>query len=118
MHFYRTESSELSDYVQGLPKAARERYLQKLQEVGCTSDPYLQSFNSQVSLLPSIKYSHIYDFLIGSHIVNCNDPQRAFKSLDGYHMVFSEGWMGNLNVKNVQMLYLLNVMLSHLSEVE
>ena len=32
-------------------------------------------------------------------MINCNDPQRAFKSLDSYHMVFSDGWMGSLNVK-------------------
>lgn len=98
--FYSTEEvPELSDYVQALPKEARERYLQKLKEVGCTKDPYLDSFINQGGLLPNVKYANIFDFLIGSHMVNHNDPQRAFKSLDGYHMVVADGWMGNLNIK-------------------
>ena len=88
---YRTESPKLSDHVQSLPKEAKERYLQKLQEVGRTVDPYLESFTNQVSLLPNVKYANMYDFLIGNHMINSSDPQRAFKSLDSYHMVFSDG---------------------------
>ena len=33
-------------------------------------------------------------------------------------MVFSDGWMGNLNVKKWTNAMLLNVMLSHLSEMK
>ena len=32
-------------------------------------------------------------------MINGSDPQRAFKSLDGYLMVVSSGWMGSLYVK-------------------
>ena len=89
---------ELSDYSKGLPNEAKERYVEKLQKIGCAIDPYLDSYTSQLSLLPTVKYSHICDF-IGNHIINGNDPQRAFKSLDSYHMVVSNGWMGSLRVK-------------------
>jgi len=72
--------------------------VEKLQKLGCSVDPYLESYSNEVTVLPTIKYSHIYDF-IGNHTVDGNDPQRAFKSLDGYRMVVSSGWMGGLCVK-------------------
>ena len=61
-------------------------------------DPYVDCYENQLSLLPSVKYSDICDF-IENHTIDGNDPQKAFKSLDSYHMVCSEGWMGSLNVK-------------------
>ena len=83
----------MSDYVQGFSsKEAKERYLEKIQKIGCTIDPYLDSYTNQISLLSSVKYAHIYDLIV-NHMINGNDPQRAFKSLDGYHMVVSNGWM-------------------------
>ena len=99
--FHRDQSAvslRLSDYVQGLPESAKTRYLQKLQEIGCTVDPYVDSYDSQLSLLPTVKYSDICEF-IGNHTVDGKDPQKAFKSLDSYHTVCSDGWMGSLNVK-------------------
>ena len=72
--------------------------MDKLQKIGCAIDPYLDSYTNDISLLPSVKYAHIYNF-IGSHMINGSDPQRAFKSLDGYLMVVSSGWMGSLYVK-------------------
>ena len=63
-----------------------------------TIDPNLDSYTNQISLLPNVKYAHIYDFM-GNHIINASNPQRAFKSLDSYHMVVSSGWMGSLYVK-------------------
>ena len=84
--------------MQGLSKEAKERYINKLQKIGCAIDPYLDSYTNDISLLPSVKYAHIYNF-IGSHMINGSDPQRAFKSLDGYLMVVSSGWMGSLYVK-------------------
>ena len=33
---------ELSDYSKGLPNEAKERYVEKLQKIGCTIDPYLK----------------------------------------------------------------------------
>ena len=88
----------MSDYVQGLPDSAKTRYLQKLQEISCTVDPYADSYDSQLSLLPNVKYSDICEF-IGNHTVDDKDPQKAFKSLDSYHTVCSDGWMGSVNVK-------------------
>ena len=67
-------------------------------DIGCTVDPYVDSYDNQLSLLPTVKYSDICDF-IESHTIDGNDPQKAFKSLDSYHMVCSDGWMGSLNVK-------------------
>ena len=32
---------EVSDYVKGLPTAAKDRYIEKLNIVGLSSDPYL-----------------------------------------------------------------------------
>ena len=84
--------------MQALPEKAKARYLHKLQEIGCTVDPYVDSYGNQLSLLPNVKYSHICDF-IENHTIEGNDPQKAFKSLDSYHMVCSEGWMGSLSVK-------------------
>ena len=99
--FHRDQSAvslRLSDYVQGLPESAKTRYVQKLQEIGCTVDSYADSYDSQLSLLPTVKYSDICEF-IGNHTVDGKDPQKAFKSLDSYHTVCSDGWMGSLNVK-------------------
>jgi len=92
------DTCQLSEYAQALTKEAKERYVEKLQKLGCNVDPYLESYSNEVTVLPTIKYSHIYDF-IGNHTVDGNDLQRAFKSLDGYRMVVSSGWMGGLCVK-------------------
>ena len=59
---------------------------------------YVDSYDNQLSLLPTVKYSDICNF-IKNHTIDGNDPQKAFKSLDSYHMVCSDGWMGSLNVK-------------------
>ena len=72
--------------------------MDKIQKIGCSIDPYLDSYTNEISLLPSVKYAHIYD-CIGNHMINGSDPQRAFKSLDGYQMVVSNGWIGSLYVK-------------------
>ena len=54
--------------MQTLPKEAKERYLHKSKEVGCTIDPYIDTFTNQESLLPNVKYVNIYDLLIVSHM--------------------------------------------------
>ena len=100
VHIRGEPSCQLSDYAQSLEKEAKERYVEKLLKVGCTVDPYLDSYANELSLLPAVKYSHIYDF-IGNHMIDGSDPQRAFKSLDGYHMVVSNGWMGGFVCKEV-----------------
>ena len=81
------DAFQLSEYAQ-----------EKLKKLGCNRDPYADSYTNEVSMLPTVKYSHIYDF-IANHMVDGNDPQRAFKSLDNYRMVVSSGWMGSLYVK-------------------
>ena len=40
--------------------------------------------------IPEVKNLSIYNF-IANHMVDVNDPQCAFKSLDGYRMVVSSG---------------------------
>ena len=42
MHY--PTSLELSEYAQALTKEAKERYVEMLQNVGCTMDPYLDSY--------------------------------------------------------------------------
>ena len=88
----------MSDYIQGLPESAKTTYLQKLQEIGSTVDPYVDSYNNQPSLQPTVKYSDICEF-IGNHTIDDKDPQKAKKSLDSFHTVCSDGWMGSLSVK-------------------
>jgi len=85
---------------QGLPESVKIRYLHKPQEIGSTVDPYVDSYNDQLSLLPIVKYSEICEF-IGNHTIDGSDPQKAFKSLDRFHTVCSDGWMGNLSVKKM-----------------
>jgi len=72
--------SLLSEYVQGLPESAKSRYLQKLREIGCTVEPYVDSYDNQLSLLSPANYSDICD-LIEYDTINGNDLQKAFKVL-------------------------------------
>ena len=66
--------------MQGLSKEAKERYMDKIQKIGCSIDPYLDSYTNKISLLPSVKYAHIYDF-IGNHTINGSDPKKPLKVL-------------------------------------
>lgn len=94
---------KLSDYVEGLPKVEKERYIEKLGKIKCDLDPYLdESFIAcSENDLPIIKYSDIYDYLIcSSNLSSCEGkPGNAFKSLDSFRMVCTEGWLSSLRWK-------------------
>ena len=89
---------QVSDYVKKLPLEAKQRYVQKLNAFKCNVDPYIDSFDCN-SPLPPVTYAHIYDFLISSSSVHSCESQNAFKSLDAYRMVCSEGWLSTLGIK-------------------
>ena len=56
--------------------------MDKIQKIGCTIDPYLDSYTNEISLLPSVKYAHIYDF-IGIHMINGSSGGGSRKRLGG-----------------------------------
>ena len=91
---------KLSEYSEALPKLEKERYKQKLTEIKCTIDPYIdESYNCES--IPVVSYTNIYDFLVCSSNDPSYDgkPANPFKSLDGFRMVCAEGWMGTLQTK-------------------
>ena len=63
-------------------------------------DPYLDEFFTACSesYLPIIKYSDIYEYLICSSSLSSYEgkPGNAFKSLDSFQMVCTEGWSSSL----------------------
>ena len=91
---------KLSEYSESLPKLAKERYKQKLEEIKCSVDPYIADSYS-FGPAPVVSYTNIYDFLIcSSNGPSCDGkPANAFKSLDGFRMVCAEGWMSTLQTK-------------------
>ena len=53
---------KLSEYVEGLPKVEKERYVEKLIKIRCDLDPYLDADSFTLSSgndLPIVKYSDI-----------------------------------------------------------
>jgi len=76
--YHQPAVSLLSKYVQGLPESAKSKYLQKLREIGCTVDPYADSYGNQLSLLPTVKYSDICGLI--EYTIDANDPQKAINS--------------------------------------
>ena len=52
-----------------------------------------------LGLPQSVCYTNICDFLICSSSGSSCDPANAFKSLDGFWMVYAEGWMSTLQTK-------------------
>ena len=91
---------KLSEYSESLPKLAKERYKEKLEEIKCSVDPYIDDSYS-FGPAPVVSYTNIYDFLIcSSNGPSCDGkPANAFKSLDGFRMVCAEGWMSTLQTK-------------------
>lgn len=92
---------KLSAYAEGLPKVKKEQYVEKLVEIQCNLDPYLNADSFTVSSgndFPVIKYSDIYEYIIGSSNVSSykGKPTNAFKSLDSFQMVCTEGWLSSL----------------------
>ena len=90
---------KLSDYAEGLPKVKKERYIEKLGKIKCDLDPYLdESFPvGSENNLPIVKYSDIYDYIIRSGTLSLCEgkPGNAFKSLDSFRMVCTEGWLSS-----------------------
>lgn len=93
-----SQITQISDYTFSLPLEAKERYKQKLVGLKCSVDPYIDTFESQ-GPLPPVTYADIYEFLVSSHTLHSCERKNAFKSLDAYRMVCSEGWMSTLGVK-------------------
>ena len=91
---------KLSQYSEALPKLEKEGYKQKLVEIKCTVDPYIDETYNYGSI-PSVSYTDIYDFLIcSSNDPACDGkPANAFKSFDGFRMVCAEVWMSTLQTK-------------------
>ena len=91
---------KLSEYSEALPKQEKERYKQKLVEIKCNINPYVDESYS-CGPVPVISYTNIYDFLVcSSNDPACDGkPGNAFKSLDGFRMVCAEGWMSTLQSK-------------------
>ena len=92
------QTIHIFDYALSLPLDAKERYKEKLIALKCSVDPYIDSFDSPFPL-PPVTYTDIYDFLVNSYSVHSSQRQNAFKSLDAYRMVCSEGWLSTLGVK-------------------
>ena len=91
---------KLSEYSEALPKLEKERYEQKLVEIKCNVDPYIDnSYNC--GPVPVVSCTNIYDFPIcSSNDPSCDGkPANAFKSLDSFRMVCAEGWMSTLQAK-------------------
>ena len=91
---------KLSEYSEALPKLEKERYKQKLVEIKCSIDPYIdESYNC--GPVTMVSYTNIYDFLVhSSNDPACGGkPANAFKSLDGFRMVCAKGWMSTLQTK-------------------
>ena len=85
---------KLSEYSELLPKLAKKRYKQKLEEIKCSVDPYIDdSYSFGPALI--VIFTNIYDFFICSSNGPSCDGKLAygFKSLDGFRMVCAEGWM-------------------------
>ena len=60
---------KLSEYSEALSKLEKERYKQKLVEINCNVDPYIDD-SYDCGSVPVVRYTNIYDLLICSS----NDP--------------------------------------------
>ena len=91
----------LLQYALALPLEAQERYKKKLLSFSCTTDPYCDNFDFH-GPLPPVKYGDIYEYLIINTDQYTKQRQNAFKSLDAYRTVCSEGWTSNISTKSWQ----------------
>ena len=90
---------KLSKYTESLSMEARTRYQEKLTAIRCDIDPYVEQY-TLTRPIPAVKYEHIYEFLISGNTLSVSrDGPAAFKSLDAYRMVYSEGWLSTLTIK-------------------
>ena len=71
---------KLLEYSEVLPKLEKERYKQKLVEMKCSVDPYIDD-SYDCGSVPVVSYTNIYDFLIcSSNEPLCDGkPANAFK---------------------------------------
>jgi len=88
---------KLCDYAENLSVEAKKQYISKLSEIFCKVDPNIDN-DFKYSVLPSVIYEQIYDFLVNSSH-SSNSKQNAFKSLDAYQTVCAEGWLSSLEVR-------------------
>lgn len=75
-------------------KAARKRYKEKLNFLGCFKDPFwlLESKTCPVSpqslewyQWPDVSYTDVYNYLIKTMSIYTHEKLKAYKSLEGYN---------------------------------
>ena len=83
---------KLSECSESLPKLAKGRYKQKLEEIKCSVDPYIDDSYSY-GPAPVVSYANIFVAVTVPHVMA--NQQMHLK----VWMVSAEGWMSTLQTK-------------------
>ena len=85
-------SVDANAYLNGLGESKKQRYKDKLQLLGGTYPYEVPKWSSDVSLLPSVTYIDIVNYLLWTPSKYTKDDLKSYKGLEAYNQ-FINGWV-------------------------